>query len=222
MPATPTIAVNSEDANGIIAISWTNADSPGIVRVKRSSPRETNGAFITLTEGAIPNAEYLDANVRSNEVYSYQIEVEESGIAVSAIATGSISITFPWLHAVTKRSGTMNFIPGTLIQLKTQPPHARQVQYENESLALAGATDEELFVSPFKDHQINLDGIVSVGDTSSRMALQKLFHSRATICLRDGLGNKWFCSLPEYMESYSYNTSVPLTLFEDSFTEVAA
>jgi hypothetical protein len=222
MPATPVLSLLEESSNGLISLSWTNSDSPPFVRVKRANARETNGAFITLTDLATHNSVFLDNNIASGEVYSYKVEAEDAGVVASSnIVTGVITLTFPRLHAVTRRSGTTNKIPGTGVVLKTIPPHGRQVSFEHEALILGGAVSEELFISPFTDHQINLPGIINAGDDATRAALQKLFLSRAFICVRDGLGHKWFCSLPEYTEEYVFNTSVPLTLLEESFSEAA-
>jgi hypothetical protein len=222
MPATPTIALVEDSINGCIIVQWTNSDTPAIIRIKRASPTETDGTYIILTELAEHNSEFLDFNAASLEPYSYIVEADDSGIAASAVATGSVTLGFPVIHAVTKRSGSSNMIPGTSVVLKTIPPHNRQVRFEHESLMLTGAIQEELLIDPIPNHQIDLPGLVTRSDDGQREALRKLFNSKATICVRDGLGHKWFASLIDYNEGYEFNTNIPLVLNEDDFMEAAA
>jgi hypothetical protein len=221
-PATPTITAVPDNANGFNVVRWTNSDSPARVEVHRASPAETNGSFIPICTLGEANWSFLDRNAAHKETYSYQVvAVDNLGArATSAIVASQLTLPSAFIHAVTKRSGSSNGLPGASLPILIRPPHNRNISRQVKDYHFAHETMVDVEVGSIVDHNINLDVLVTIGNSDDLAALEKIF-ARGFACVRDLLGHKWFVTLPEMTFQFRFNTEIPLNLKVESYDETA-
>lgn len=215
-PTKPTVSTTK--GAGFITLTITNptpqGSEPNVTYNSVYRRKQGETTWQRIATNIAENGSFNDYTPASGQVYEYYVRAhgENSTTSDSAVVNESITLTGVWLHDTTD--------PSTLHQFKYDgdgrnenwQPIATISQFAGRRLPVAEYDESE-------QRSITVNLKMKKGDTD-REAMEKLVHSKNTLCYRDGRGRKMFChafQLPINDEVYGNTASI--TFQEVSYTE---
>ncbi|WP_031405259.1 DNRLRE domain-containing protein [Geobacillus vulcani] len=215
-PAVP--VVTTAKAEGTIMLTIDNPTPTGTQpnvsynEVYRRKQGETSWTRITTN---IPtDASFIDYTPASGQVYEYFVRAwgANGTYADSLIVSESISLQGIWLHEADNPAGTLHQFRLISDRSENWQPTAAMMQFAGRRLPVAEYDDTEQRSVSVK--------ITLLKDSGDKEALEKLIHSKNTLCYRDARGRKMFCHVFQLpFDDEMYGNTVSLTFEEVSYVE---
>ncbi|MFN7139346.1 MAG: hypothetical protein ACK4UN_08410 [Limisphaerales bacterium] len=215
-PAVPIVATTK--GQGIIIVSIDNPTPSGTqpnVSYNDLYRRKQGESKWTRIATNIPaDASFVDYTPASGQVYEYFVRAwgDNGTYSDSSVVSESISLTGVWLHEAGNPLETLHQFKLVSDRSENWQPTAAMMQFAGRRLPVAEYDDTEQ-----RSVSVKLTMLKETGD---KEALEKLIHSKNTLCYRDARGRKMFChafQLP--LDDEVYGNTVSITFEEVSYTE---
>lgn len=224
MPATPTISLVADDANGAIAITVANPDSPNEGNsIFRQTPALYGGAFIKIASGVAIDGTFTDYNVASLLNHTYFAAAVDSGISAnSTTATESVTLDYLFLQT-TNKSGVANNASNRLALLNLIPHQIDQARDAVEFIH-SGQDVPTVIASDIGDRLWRMNVLITPADESKLVTLNTILEAKTTVVARmQREGSILFGTMSELTRTYWHNhILLPLIFEETSYSEAIA
>jgi hypothetical protein len=160
------------------------------------------------------DASFVDYTPASGQVYQYFVRAwgDNGTYSDSPVVSESISFIGVWLHEADNPLETLRQFKFVSDRSENWQPTAVMMQFAGRRLPVAEYDDAEQ-----RSVSVKITVLKNSGD---REALEKLIHSKNTLCYRDARGRKMFCHVFQLpVDDEVYGNTVSLTFEEVSYTE---
>lgn len=195
-PATPTLTLTTNTAEGTIQVAAGNSDTPDRQEVWRFASGQTANDAIRLTKTMVANGTFIDSHVKSGVTYHYWIRAY-SGNLFTDSAVDSISVALSSLHidVATKTSSTSNRSGLLYVGLDNQAPMEYSQSYISSRDKTKGNTKPTTAYTQTKTRRLRATIRTKNADYNNVIRLREIFAVNSTICIRDQMGNLIFAKL---------------------------
>jgi hypothetical protein len=213
---TPTLAITANDT--YLSIAVTNAFPQPLYNMLEKWLLGETPVFITKTLPA--NDTFEDYNVAAGKTYFYQVTaVYSDGVTITSPVYSSDPITLSLLTLHKVIHGATTNKSGDIVQVRNRIPQARNWERVEQSFVTLAATAPLVHASDvvFRDYAANL--ISANNEQENLAALEDLYDDKATVCVRDQIGNLMFATISDLQETLGYNDFVQFKSDETDYSE---
>lgn len=213
-PAEPNVTTTRNNASITINIEHPTPVDPQPTVVYSDIFRRKQGEFKWIRIATGVQNSFTDYTPASGVVYEYKVRAwgDNETYTDSVVVSESVEFTGVWLHDTTDPSTLHQFKYDGDGRSENWQPTAAMMQFAGRKLPIAEFDD-------FETRSITVNLKMRKYDTDKEM-LEKLIHSKNTLCYRDGRGRKMFChALQLPINDEVYGNTVSITFEEVSYTE---
>jgi hypothetical protein len=215
-PAVPIVTTTKEE--GIITVSIDNptpsGTEPNVSYNDLYRRKQGETEWIRIATNIPADGSFVDYTPASGQVYEYYVRAwgDNGTYSDSTVVSESISLTGVWLHEADNPLETLHQFKLVSERSENWQPTAAMMQFAGRRLPVAEYDDTE-------QHSVSVK-LTMLKETGDKEALEKLIHSKNTLCYRDARGRKMFCHVFQLpVDDEQYGNTVSLTFEEVSYSE---